>query len=101
MAEQPRVPRRRRHWYRPMSIARSLAIRPRVLLALLAGCITALLLPGRFPTSISTAIAGDVAALVYLAFAFQAMITHNADTLRKHAAKEDDGAVVILVIVLV
>jgi uncharacterized membrane protein len=101
MAEQPRVPRRRRHWYRPMSIARSLAIRPRVLLAVVAGGITALLLPSRLPSSISTAIAGDVAALVYLAFALHAMITHSADKLRNRAAKEDDGAVVILVIVLV
>jgi uncharacterized membrane protein len=84
-----------------MSVARSLVIRPRVLLAALAGGIAALLLPSRLPSSVSTAMAGDIAAVVYLLFAFQAMLAHSADSLRKRAAKEDDGAVVILVIVLV
>ncbi len=84
-----------------MSIARSLAIRPRVLLAALAGCIAAFVLPNRLPGSICTAIAGDIAALVYLALAFHAMATHSAELLRKRAAQEDDGAVVILIIVLV
>ncbi len=84
-----------------MSIARSLAIRPRVLLAALAGCVALFVLPSRLPSSICTAIAGDIAALVYLALAFHAMATHSAELLRKRAAQEDDGAVVILVVVLV
>jgi uncharacterized membrane protein len=84
-----------------MSIARSLAIRPRVLLAALAGVLAVFLLPSRISGSICTAIAGDIAALVYLALAFHAMLTHSAEELRQRAAKEDDGAVVILVIVLV
>ena len=84
-----------------MSIARSLAIRPRVLLAALAGCVALFVLPSRLPSSICTAIAGDIAALVYLALAFHAMATHSAKSLRKRAAQEDDSAVVILVLVLV
>ena len=100
MPEVAKAPRRRR-WYRPMSIARSFAIRPRVLLAALAGILAAILLPGRISGSICTAIAGDIAALVYLALAAHAMLNHSPDALRRRAAKEDDGAVVILVIVLV
>jgi uncharacterized membrane protein len=84
-----------------MSIAWSVAIRPRVLLAALAGVLAAFLLPGRLPGSISTAIAGDIAALVYLALGFHAMVTHGPEELRERAAKEDDGAIVILIVVLV
>jgi hypothetical protein len=44
MPEHQQGPHGRR-WYRPMAIARSIAIRPKVYLAILAGGITATLLP--------------------------------------------------------
>ena len=40
---------RKRHWYHPKSIARSIAIRPRLYFAALAGMAALVLLPGVGP----------------------------------------------------
>jgi hypothetical protein len=44
--------RHRRHWYNPTSIARSIAIRPRLYYAVLVAIAVLLLLQGRWPASI-------------------------------------------------
>jgi uncharacterized membrane protein len=91
---------RRRQWYRPKSIARSIAIRPRVYLAVLAALSTAALLPSALSGS-RTAIAADVGAIIYLGLGFRVMMTCGSAIMRKRAARQDDSAVVILVLVLV
>jgi uncharacterized membrane protein len=92
---------RRAQWYRPASIARSIAIRPKVYLAVLAGVAAAVLLPDTLSGSIRTAVAADIGAIVYLAIGFRMMLTHGDDVIRKRAAAQDDGSVVILAVVLV
>ena len=94
-------PRRTSQWYRPASIARSIAIRPKVYLAILAGVAAAVLLPGTLSGSIRTAVAADIGAIVYLAIGLRMMLTHGGDVIRKRAAAQDDGAAVILAVVLV
>lgn len=100
MAKPPET-QRAPQWYRPASIARSIAIRPRVYVAVLAGIAAALLLPRTLSGSIRTAIAADIAAALYLALGFRMMMACGGDVIRKRAARQDDGRVVILVIVLV
>jgi uncharacterized membrane protein len=84
-----------------MSVARSIAIRPRVYLATLAGCVAALLLPATITSSMRAAIAADIGACLYLALGFRMMFACGGDVIRKRAARQDDGRVVILAIVLV
>lgn len=93
--------RRSPQWYRPSSIARSIAIRPKVYLAVLAGCTAAVLLPSVLSGSLRTALSADIAALVYLALGFRMMMVFGGDLIRKRAARHDEGSVVILAVVLV
>lgn len=99
MAQAP--PPQPAQWYRPKSIARSIAIRPRVYLAALAGAAAAVLLPGSLSGSLRTAISGDIGALVYLVLTFRLMATHTGEDLRKRAAQQDDSRLVILALVLI
>jgi uncharacterized membrane protein len=92
---------RRRQWYRPRSIARSIAIRPKVYCAVLAAAVVLLLLPERISTNIRVVLAGDVGALVYLAFAVQVMAACGGENMRHRAARQDDSAIVILVLMLI
>ena len=98
---QPPETRRPPQWYRPASIARSIAIRPKVYLAVFAGVAVAALLPSSLSGSVRTAIAADIGAVVYLAIGFRMMLTHGGDVIRKRAAAQDDGSAVILAVVLV
>ena len=100
MAQHPET-RRASQWYRPASIARSIAIRPKVYVAVLAGVAAAVLLPDTLSGSIRAAVAADIGAIVYLAIGFRMMLTHGGDVIRKRAAAQDDGAAVILAVVLV
>jgi len=99
MPEHQQHPRGR-PWYRPGAIARSIAMRPKVYLAILAGGVTAALLP-HTSGSVRTALAADIGFLVYLALSLRIMMTHGSEGMRKQAARQDDGAIVILIIVLV
>jgi len=92
---------RRRSWYQPRSIAQSIAIRPRVYCAFLAAGVVLALLPRELSASVRTALAGDVGALVYLALALQVMLAYGGDTLKRRAARQDDSAIVILVLILI
>jgi uncharacterized membrane protein len=98
---QPHKSARAAQWYRPASIARSIAIRPKVYLAVLAGVTAAVLLPDTLSGSIRTALAGDIGAVVYLAIGVRMMLTHGGDVIRQRAAAQDDGSAVILAVVLV
>jgi len=92
---------RRRQWYRPGSIVRSFALRPRVSLAVLTALAAFFLLPSAVSGNLRTALAADAGALVYLALSCRIMLACGHDVMRKRAAKQDDSAVVILVLVLV
>jgi uncharacterized membrane protein len=98
---QPLETRRAPQWYRPTSIAQSIAIRPKVYLAVLAGVAVAVFLPHTLSGSIRAAIAADTGAFIYLVLGFRMMATCSSEVVRKRAEKQDDGRVVILGVVLV
>jgi uncharacterized membrane protein len=92
--------RHRRHWSNPTSIARSIAIRPRLYYAVLVGIAALLLLPRSWPAGIRGAVVWDLSAATYLALAFRVMLTCTAERIRARAARQDDSGVVILIIIL-
>jgi uncharacterized membrane protein len=92
---------RRQRWYQPRSIARSIAIRPKVYCAALASAVLLFLLPRDLSASVRTALAADVGTVVYLGLALQIMLTSRGDTMNRHAARQDDSAVVILMLILI
>lgn len=91
---------RKGHWYSPISVGRSVAIRPRLYLSALAGIAALVLLPRGWPASIREAVAWDLSATMYLSFAFYVMLTCGDNAIRVRAARQDDSRMVILVIVL-
>jgi uncharacterized membrane protein len=91
---------RGRRWYSPRSIARSIAIRPRLYFSALAGIAVLVFLPRSWSATIRGALAWDLSAAIYLALAFRVMLTCAADHIRARAARQDDSRVVILVIIL-
>jgi uncharacterized membrane protein len=91
---------RKRYWYSPRAIGRSIAVRPRLYLSAIAGIAAFALLPNDWPAHVRDAVAWDLAASIYLILAFGVMATCKGDALRKRAARQDDSAVVILFIIL-
>jgi uncharacterized membrane protein len=91
---------RGRRWYSPTSIARSIAIRPRLYFSALAGISALIFLPGSWSATIRGALAWDLSAAIYLVLAFRIMRTCTADLIRARAARQDDSRVVILAIIL-
>lgn len=91
---------RRRQWYHPKSVVRSVALRPRVYLAVLAAAACAVLLPSSISGDLRTALAADAGAIIYLGLGFRLMLACGSDVIRKRAARQDDSAIVILLIVL-
>jgi uncharacterized membrane protein len=91
---------RKRPWYSPKAIARSIAIRPRFYYSALAGAAALVLLPASWPASLRGALAWDLSAAIYLASAFRVMLTCRGEIIRARAARQDDSRVVILIIIL-
>jgi uncharacterized membrane protein len=91
---------RSRGWYSPRAIARSLAIRPRLYISAAAGLIALVLLPRSWSPNIRDAAAWDLSAIIYLFLTFRVMLSCRGDRIRARAARQDDGRVVILLIVL-
>jgi uncharacterized membrane protein len=91
---------RKRHWYDPRSIARSIVIRPRLYCSALAGAAALVVLPRDWPAGVREAVAWDLSAAIYLILAFRVMLTCKGEALRARAARQDDSRVVILVIIL-
>lgn len=87
-------------WYSPASIWRSLIIRPKVYLAVLLAIAAFLLLPAALPTALRVTIAWSAGASLYLVLTFRLIWQCNADDLRKRAACEDEGAIAILLLIL-
>ena len=91
---------RRRHWSSPRSIARSIAIRPRLYSSAMAGIAVLALLPATMPASVRGAVAWNVSAGIYLVLAFRVMLTCTSERIRARAARQDDSRLVILIIIL-
>jgi uncharacterized membrane protein len=87
-------------WYRPASLAHSIALRPRVYWAVIAGAAAYLLLPATISANLRAAITWDVGAVLYLVLGFRLMRTCTGEQLRARAARQDDSRAAILVIVL-
>ena len=90
-----------RKWYNLRSIARSIALRPRVFFGALAGLAALVLLPHDMKWSVRGALAWNIGGAVYLALALQLMSRFSADRIRARAARADDSGVVILSLILI
>ncbi len=86
-------------WYHPVSVARVFIARPKILVAIAIGILTALVLPAAIPGPARTTLAWDAGALAYLVAAFWIMTGGRAAQIRQRAADHDENAVVIPVIV--
>ncbi len=100
MIETMTPARKRARWYSPRSIGRSLALRPRVLVAAVVVVLALVLLPGSLHASAREAIAWCLGGSAYLVWSFAIMRGCHSDKIRTRAARQDDSGVVILVLVL-
>jgi uncharacterized membrane protein len=92
--------RRVSRWYNPRSIGRSLVLRPRIIIAALVAVAMLLLLPSSIRGAVREALAWCAGGLGYLAMTFRTMLECPSDKIRNRAARQDDSALVILVLVL-
>ncbi|KRE00560.1 hypothetical protein ASE61_21250 [Bosea sp. Root670] len=79
-------------------VPHSLALRPRLLIALAAGALLAMLLPGDWRWATRLLVAWDAGAVLYLGLLAATMFTETVDQIRARAEQQDEGAVAILVI---
>jgi uncharacterized membrane protein len=79
-------------------VPHSLSLRPRLLIALAAGAVLTLLLPGDWRWATRLLVAWDAGAILYLALLATTMFTETVDEIRARAEQQDEGAVAILVI---
>ncbi len=90
--------------WNPLSVWRSLKLRPRLLAAIGAGIATisglTLLLPGLLTGEVRTALAWCIGGIVYLTGAFHTMTVVDAGRIKQAAAHEDEGRGAILILVL-
>jgi uncharacterized membrane protein len=91
---------RRKHWLHPRSVLRSLIMRPRLSYAVAGGVLVGLLLPWTLAANVRAAIAWNVGGAIYLAFTVRLMQTCTTDVIRARAARQDDGRLAVLVIIL-
>ena len=99
MIENTARPRKAR-WYRPVSIFRSIQLRPRIYLAASAGLLALLILPRSLSGNVREALAWIIGASVYLGSAVRSMINCTGDVISARARRIDDSRMVILVVVL-
>jgi uncharacterized membrane protein len=100
MTTNTQVAKRRVHWYSPRSIWRSIVMRPRVYMGAFAGMVTLLLLPYSVSWAVRGATAWCAGGGIYLLLAYRVMTSCESDRIRARAARQDDGAIVILAVVL-
>ena len=89
-----------RAWYHPRSFGRSLFLRRRLLVAVVAALASVPLLQGIPLLNVRLAVMWNVGALVYLAAGARLMLTCGPDLIRRRAAREDESRFVFLGIVL-
>jgi uncharacterized membrane protein len=100
MTTNAHPPKRRSQWYSPRSIWRSVLIRPRVYGGALVGIAILLLLPHSLSLAVQGAIAWCAGGGTYLILAYRAMRRCESDRIQSRAARQDDGAIVILAVIL-
>jgi uncharacterized membrane protein len=99
-SRSPTPARPRRAWYHPGALARSFALRPRVLVGAAMGLVALLVLPRTLPFSVRCSIAWDIGGLAYLILAFRLIRSCPVELIRRRAAVQDESGFVILAIVL-
>lgn len=93
--------RKRASWYSMRSIWRSLVIRPRAVVAAILAFGAYIGLPSELHGSAREAAAWCIGGAAYLILAFRIMYGCTSETMRTRAARQDDSAIVILVLILV
>ena len=91
---------RRARWYRPISIFRSIMLRPRIYLSVAAGCLALLALPHTLSGNVREALSWIIGGSVYLVIAMRSMIDTKSDVIAARAKRVDDSRTVILALVL-
>ncbi len=89
-----------RPWYRPTSVARSIAVRPRVYWGFAAAITAFAVATATTSSNLRILIAWDAFAIVYLVLALRVMMVSSSEVLRRRAARQDDSRVVIFVMLL-
>ena len=100
MSETRLQRRRRNRWYSPVSLARGLWARPKLILAVAAAVTTLMLLPPHQPWSLRATAAWNAGAMVYLAGAFWIMSACTSDIIRRKAEQEDESRFVFLAVIM-
>ena len=96
----PPAPKRRRQWYNPISILRSIYLRPRVYLGAAAGIALLWFMPGSISAPVRETTAWCLGAAVYLVLAFRLMRSCHADRIKLRAGIQDDSGILILGLIL-
>jgi uncharacterized membrane protein len=94
------TPKRRRRWYNPLSIIKSIYIRPRVYLGAAVGIALLSFLPGSIPEPVRETTAWCLGAAVYLVLAFRLMRSCHSDRIKLRAGVQDDSGILILGLIL-
>ena len=89
-----------RAWYQPTSLARGFIARPKLYLAIACATLALLLMPATLPHVARAAAAWNIGGLVYLILAFGLFRTCRVDEIRQRAAREDESALVFLLLIL-
>src|ERR1700687_873911 len=92
--------KRRRRWYSPISIIRSIYLRPRVYLGAAVGIALLWFLPASIPEAARETTAWCLGAATYLTLAFRLMRSCHADRIRLRAGIQDDSGILILGLIL-
>jgi uncharacterized membrane protein len=94
------LPRRRARWYGPVSILRSIIIRPRVYFGAAVGIAVLAFLPPSISSPVRDTTAWCLGATTYLILAFRLMSRCHSDRIRTRAGIQDDSAILILGLIL-
>ena len=93
-------PRRRGRWYGPVSIMRSIAIRPRVYLGTAVGIAVLTFLPPSITSPVRETTAWCLGAATYLILALRLMNRCHSDRIKTRAGVQDDSGILILGLIL-
>ena len=100
MHTAPPAPKRRRRWYNPISILKSIYLRPRVYLGAAVGIALLWFMPRSIPAPVRETTAWCLGAAVYLVLAFRLMRSCHSDRIKLRAGIQDDSGILILGLIL-
>ena len=87
-------------WYHPRAVWYSLVLHPRVYLGAAGALVAALVLPSDLSGSLRGALSWCAGGMIYLGLALRTMSNCPVEAIKSRAAKQDDGAIAILVLIL-